>query len=191
MKRFLLMCLLGLMLLNLNAQSKKEVAALLDEYEQLMLNREWKKSMDYMYPTLFDIVPREMMENAIVTTFSDTSVLKMAIVELELIEVGEIKKDDTVSYAFAQYEMVMTMSMTNNLSEDFMATLKAQMAGQYGDENVWSVGKTLFIMTNNRIAVMKNIGEDRLYMLEIKPELKVIMEQMMSQQFLADAYPND
>lgn len=185
------MCLLGLMLLNLNAQSKKEVAALLDEYEQLMLNREWKKSMDYMYPTLFDIVPREMMENAIVTTFSDTSVLKMAIVELELIEVGEIKKDDTVSYAFAQYEMVMTMSMTNNLSEDFMATLKAQMAGQYGDENVWSVGKTLFIMTNNRIAVMKNIGEDRLYMLEIKPELKVIMEQMMSQQFLADAYPND
>jgi hypothetical protein len=69
-----------------------------------------------------------------------------------------------------------------------MNTLKAAIAMQFGEENVNVEENTLFITANNRMAVIRKTGEEKLYMLEIKPELKQIMESFMSEEFMQRAF---
>lgn len=170
------------------AQNHDDVSALLDEYADAMIDREWAKSLDYVYPALFDVVPREIMEQAISTTFNDTSVVKMGFKSLELLEVSDIYEEEELSYSFADYGMVMTMTSVGNQSDAQIETLRSAMAMQFGEESIEVKGRTLYITVNNKMAVIRKSGEDKLYMLEIKDELKQVMQSFMSETFMRRAF---
>jgi hypothetical protein len=188
MNKLKLMILVFGMGLTALAQNQKEVSQLLADYEKAMVERQWVKSLDYVYPALFDVVPREMMEEAIKTTFNDTADIQMGFESMELLEVSDIYEEDEMSYSFAEYVMVMTMTEAGEKSDEDMNTLKAAIAMQFGEENVNVEENTLFITANNRMAVIRKTGEEKLYMLEIKPELKQIMESFMSEEFMQRAF---
>jgi ketosteroid isomerase-like protein len=188
MNKLKLMILVFGMGLTALAQNQKEVSQLLADYKKAMVERQWVKSLDYVYPALFDVVPREMMEEAIKTTFNDTADIQMGFESMELLEVSDIYEEDEMSYSFAEYVMVMTMTAAGEKSDEDMNTLKAAIAMQFGEENVNVEGNTLFITANNRMAVIRKTGEEKLYMLEIKPELKQIMESFMSEEFMQRAF---
>jgi hypothetical protein len=188
MNKLKLMILVFGMGLTALAQNQKEVSQLLADYEKAMVERQWVKSLDYVYPALFDVVPREMMEEAIKTTFNDTADIQMGFESMELLEVSDIYEEDEMSYSFAEYVMVMTMTAAGEKSDEDMNTLKAAIAMQFGEENVNVEENTLFITANNRMAVIRKTGEEKLYMLEIKPELKQIMESFMSEEFMQRAF---
>jgi hypothetical protein len=188
MNKLKLMILVFGMGLTALAQNQKEVSQLLADYEKAMVERQWVKSLDYVYPALFDVVPREMMEEAIKTTFNDTADIQMGFESMELLEVSDIYEEDEMSYSFAEYVMVMTMTTAGEKSDEDMNTLKAAIAMQFGEENVNVEENTLFITANNRMAVIRKTGEEKLYMLEIKPELKQIMESFMSEEFMQRAF---
>jgi hypothetical protein len=188
MNKLKLMILVFGMGLTALAQNQKEVSQLLADYKKAMVERQWVKSLDYVYPALFDVVPREMMEEAIKTTFNDTADIQMGFESMELLEVSDIYEEDEMSYSFAEYVMVMTMTAAGEKSDEDMNTLKAAIAMQFGEENVNVEENTLFITANNRMAVIRKTGEEKLYMLEIKPELKQIMESFMSEEFMQRAF---
>ncbi len=188
MKRLKLFVLAALVSGAVVAQSQQEVKDLLNEYSEAMTARQWQKSLDYVYPALFDVVPREMMENAISSTFNDTSVVRMGFKEMELLQVSDIYNEESFNYSFADYSMIMTMTLMGEKTDEEISSFASIMEGQFGEGSVEVDGKTLFITTSNKMAVIKKDGENKLYMLEIKPELKEIMSSFMSDTFMTRAF---
>lgn len=188
MKNLKLVTLAMILSLGAFAQSQKDVRNLLDEYETAMVDRQWAKSLDYVYPAMFEVVPREMMEQAIATTFNDTSVVRMGFKSMELLEVSDVYEEDELSYSFADYSMVMTMTLIGEKTDEEIETFRSAMAGQFGEDNVSVDGKTLYITADNRMAVIRKTGEEKLYMLELKEELMQIMSSFMSDVFMQRAF---
>lgn len=188
MKNLKLVALAMIFSLAALAQNQEDVSKLLEEYKSAMIDRQWAKSLDYVYPAMFDVVPREMMEEAIATTFNDTSVVRMGFKSMELQEVSDVYEETELKYSFADYSMVMTMTLIGEKTDEEIETFRAAMAGQFGEDNVKVEGTTLYITAVNRMAVLRKTGEEKLYMLELKPELKQIMSSFMSDVFMQRAF---
>jgi hypothetical protein len=174
--------------LGVFAQNQQEVSDLLDEYEKAMVARQWTKSLDYVYPSLFDILPRDLMEQSIATTFNDTSVVRMGFERMELLEVSEVFEEEGLRYSFADYSMIMTMTSVSDNSDEQLEMLKNTLAMQFGEENIRVDGKTLYITSTNKMAVIRKKGEENLYMLELKPEMKEMIQSFMSEEFMQRAF---
>lgn len=169
------------------AQSQKDVEKLLAEYKAAMQQREWLKSLDYIYPALFDVVPREMMEETLVQSFNSPE-LEISFEEMELLEVSEVYKEDGLSYSFADYSLVMSMKLAGEKSDEEIQQFADLMAAQLGEENINVKDKVIFITQNNSMAVIKNDDQEKLYLLELNPQLKEIIASFMSDTFMERAF---
>ena len=169
------------------AQSQKDVEKLLAEYKAAMQQREWLKSLDYIYPALFDVVPREMMEETLVQSFNSPE-LEISFEEMELLEVSEVYKEDGLNYSFADYSLVMSMKLAGEKSDEEIQQFADLMAAQLGEENINVKDKVIFITQNNSMAVIKNDDQEKLYLLELNPQLKEIIASFMSDTFMERAF---
>ncbi len=169
------------------AQTAKEVKPLLEKYTQDMVNGDWAKSLDYTYPGLYQVVPREQMEAAIATTFDDTSMFVIGFTGMEFGSISEVYTDADYDYSFVKYTMEMTMRFTSGVPEENHQSTADLMKMQFGDENVRLNGKTMYIKQNNTMAAVKDKSDNKIYFLEIKEQLWPVMEQFMSEEFIETA----
>jgi hypothetical protein len=169
------------------AQTKIEVRPVLEAYSQEMINGNWSKSLDYTYPGLYEIVPRAQMEQVIVTTFQDTSVFVIGFSGMEFGKVSEVFEDTDYNYSFVDYTMQMTMRLTEQVTADQYPQMVNAMKAQFGQDNVMLKEKTIFIDQQNIMAAIKTKTEQKIYFLEMKPELFPMMTQFMSSSFIENA----
>ena len=187
MKKLILSFLLAGLTAGVYGQSQAEVEKLLSEYQKAMQAKEWLKSLDYVYPAMFDVIPREMMEETLAQTFNSPE-LEIAFEEMELLQVSDIYSEDNITYSFADYTLVMSMQLAGDKTEEQTQQFAEIMASQVGEENVSVDGKVVYITQTNKLAAIKNKGEEKIYLLELNPQLKEIMASFMSETFLDRAF---
>lgn len=188
MKKLLIACC-AVFALQISAfgQSEKEVKPVLKKYTQELIDGNWVKSLDYTYPGLYTIVPKDQMEAVIVQTFSDTSMFVIGFNSMEYGSISKLFKEADYSYSFVKYTMEMSMKFTSGIPAENHQATADMMKMQFGDENVTLADDTMIIKQHNTMAAIKKSGEDQIYFMEIKDQLFSIMDQFMSEEFIANA----
>lgn len=107
-----------------------------------LINQEFDKSMDYLYPELFDLISREDMLLTMEQTFNSPDIF-ISIAEPAVNSVGEIEKIDSMYFVKLNYShtMIMRFSNTDSLetqqerdSRDEMTLIS--LGGTFGEGNV-------------------------------------------------------
>ncbi len=113
----------------------------LSEFMKLNDEMNLEKIMDYIYPKLFDIAPRNEILKAMKDGF-DNAEVKVELDSMKVDKIYPVFEMDKGSYAKITYSMVMLMNFKN--SKDSAAAsdnsqnefIKASIAEKYGEENV-------------------------------------------------------
>jgi hypothetical protein len=112
--------------------------------EYMKLNDEMKleELMDYIYPKLFSIAPKEQLIKAMKDGF-DTDEMTIDLDSLKIEKIYPVFEMGKGSFAKVDYSMVMVMKFkteadsTDKASHlEKMGTIAETMKGQYGSENV-------------------------------------------------------
>ena len=185
MKKIVSSFLASVSMLYCVAQTESEVRPVLDQYTQELIDGNWVKSLDYTYPGLFTVYPKEQMQQLVVQTFSDTSMFVIGFNSMEFGNISEVYSDDEIDYSFVNYSMQMTMRFTSAIPEENYESTLGLMRSQFGEDKVRLEGNTLIIDQDNTMAAIKTKDEEKIYFMEIKEQLFPIMEQFMSADFLA------
>lgn len=146
--------------------------------------------MEYIYPKLFTIVPRNELLKSMKESFSSEEV-KVELDSMKVDKIYPVFEIDKGSYAKVTYSMVMLMDL--NPSKDSAAVkdeeqnemIRATMAEQYGQDNV-SVNEATGIIrirtSSPMVAVKDELAKDWCFV-NLKPE-DPMMEKLFSKEVL-------
>ncbi len=162
-----------------------EIREKLNLYNQKMAEGDYIASLDFVYPKLFEIVPKETMVGLFKQTF-DSEDMKITISDSKVLKVHDnyIEADNNI-YTLVDYSFDMNMKLTGEMVDagEFMIGL---FETEYGKENViYDKEKNTFnIKTENQMIVIKENGE--WYFLENKkePAYQYILERLVGEDIL-------
>jgi len=188
MKYLLSLCLLAATTIA-QAQTEKEVQALFNQYSQMMVNREFAKSLDLIYPELFNFIPRKEMEDGLMSSLNDTSMFRMTFKEMKIIEISNVYTAEKLSYSMVDYSITTVMDFINpETTEEEIFELGGIFNDFYGPENFQFKHRQFTVTTANRMAAIKTKGDKKLYMLEINQDMRPIIQQLLGDIFIARAF---
>lgn len=141
--RYILLALFALTLTSVNAQtSKEDLLKTYDDYMVVVSTLDVDSTLDYIYPKLFEIVPREALFEAMDESFSDPSI-ELSISKDSLHTISDIVVFDSVHYATIDYSYLMQMRYLDEedyTSEedgiDVFGFTKDMLEEEYGPKNV-------------------------------------------------------
>ncbi len=82
-------------------------------YLNHMINQEFAESVDYLYPELFEFVPKEQMISTMEETFNSPEV-KISLNKPNVINVGEVRHIDSVYFCKLKYSHLMNMKFEDS-----------------------------------------------------------------------------
>ncbi|MER3328583.1 MAG: hypothetical protein RIF34_03310 [Candidatus Kapaibacterium sp.] len=82
-------------------------------YLNHMINQEFTESVDYLYPELFEFVPKEQMISTMEETFNSPEV-KISLNKPNVINVGEVRHIDSVYFCKLKYSHKMNMKFEDS-----------------------------------------------------------------------------
>ena len=111
----------------------------LNEYMKSNQDLNFERMMDYIYPKLFEIAPKEDMIKAM-NSFFDSKEMKVKMDSIHVTKIHPIFSMGDGQYAKVEYSMVMYMDFSpaeNEVGDSAQNKLvEKSMATKYGDENV-------------------------------------------------------
>ncbi|TBN14726.1 hypothetical protein [Hyunsoonleella pacifica] len=147
--------LLFLFTTSIFSQSHKvEIEKEAQAYYDLMTNMNIDGFLDYMYPKVFDMVPKEQMKTGMEQMFNSPE-MKIEFISNEVKSVSDQKEVDGVNYAMVYYNSKMRMTfltIKDNSEEErkaYLDMMKTSMANQFGAENVTVDVATTSVVVNN------------------------------------------
>ncbi len=142
------------MAFTISAQSQKEIITKeAQTYYEYMTNQNFDGVLDYMYPKVFEMAPREQMKMGMQQMFNSPD-MKIEFLNNDVTDVSDEKVVDGVTYAAVYYNSKMRMTFVSELEkpdEDkktFINFMKSTMATQFGEENVESDAETMSLVIN-------------------------------------------
>ncbi len=135
-KAIFLFALLG----SLAATAQKKAAdpnlsTRLQQYGQLTLSHQYDKLIDYIYPRTFELVPREMLVDAMTAMFADTSILKVSIDTAYVIGYHSPYKYKGGIYQKLDYVTKMSMVYTDSSADSLTNLTLGLFQLKYGEAN--------------------------------------------------------
>jgi hypothetical protein len=138
-QKFTLVLLAISLSINVFAQTdKKEITNTFNAYKTTLDNLQLEKSMDFIYPKLYEFIPKEQIIAAFKKTFSDTN-LKIKFNNIKLKSISEIISFNKVKYALISYSYSMSFTFSEDYSIEEFYTIYQQ---KYGKNNVQKNDKT-------------------------------------------------
>ena len=142
------------MTLSISAQSHKEIITKeAQTYYDYMTNQNFDGVLDYMYPKVFEMAPREQMKMGMQQMFNSPD-MKIEFLNNDITNVSEAKEVDGVTYAAVYYNSKMKMTFVSELDKSeedkssFIQFMKGTMASQFGEENVKADAETMSLVIN-------------------------------------------
>lgn len=186
---------LFLILSNLvNAQEYKEVIkSEFTEYLDALVSRDFEKSIDYLTPEFFDIIPRSQMVLMMEKIFNDPS-MEFELKNPEIIEIQDSQKIDDKYYSLLTYSNEMNIKFipeeeeTDDEKKMRISILTLSMEEAFGSENVVYDEKTEFFEIQSQkdvYAISKN-GETEWKFLVIEKEQKLLLKKLLPEELTAD-----
>jgi hypothetical protein len=171
-------------LFNANAQKsdKKAIKQVVDKFIELTESGDYVKALDYTYPGLFKIAPKELIAEQLEATLGDESEMKITMEDFKLSEIGDITKGDSASFTVIPYSYKMTMAYkSEDVTNEVLEFTAGILQGQFGEENVTidEENKSLVIINNSRMLAIKDHDAEEWSMLELKSDQMAMMELIL------------
>lgn len=175
MKYFFAIALLLVTGFSSTAQDKKALEASITKMYQVTVDADFETLMDYTYPKIFEIAPREQLMQAMKGMLNGPEFNVTVLTTPPNFEYGPIKKIGGGSYCVVQHDLLMKMAFKEPVNdegqkamiESFKTTLKASMVTFDAKENAFTVKKRTEViavadkLTNNQWKFL-NTGADAL-----------------------------
>jgi hypothetical protein len=138
MKRTFILVILVLSMHSLMAQEisekdKSNISKRLEEYTQMTNKGNWKELVEFIYPGLFKVVPKESMIG-VFSSFSSMGI-KMSMDEMNVKSYEMLGKMNGETFVAIPYNTQVYMTFSGDATSS-MEMVKEQMILQFGVENV-------------------------------------------------------
>jgi hypothetical protein len=170
-----------------NKNYKENLNKAFIEYNDLILDQNFEKSMDFMLPEFFEIIPRNQMVLLMKKTYNNPD-LEFKADKPKNIKYGELKQIEEKYYSEISYDYDIKIKFNNvEKSEDeeqnklTLNLMKLNLEKTFGSGNVNYNEKTEFYDINsnkNAIGISKN-GINNWKFLVIEKKQKFILEKIL------------
>mgnify|MGYP001330066082 CR=1 FL=1 len=171
----------------------EEIKKTFKNYFQTIEKKDNEKTLDFIYPKLFEHFPKERMLQAMNKMKEDTSTI-ITMGNPALKSISKTLELDGIKYVLMKYSFKMTMKIfspkneTNNEEENFnIADFTYEMLKtKYGEKNVlYNREKSkLDITVNNEMYVIKNTEYKAWKFLEKKESMKPLLKKILPKKVL-------
>lgn len=154
-----------------NAQADEAMKARLDTFMKLNQSLQFEKLMDYIYPKVFTIAPKEQLVQVFKESFAGNDDMSM---EMDSLRTGTISSQVTIgdgSYYLICYSMLIRIKITNEKADGNNSML-GLMKSQYGEDNVRhdkATGKYVIIVNTSMVAI-KDVQSPQWSFLNFEPD---------------------
>ena len=120
----------------------------------------YDKILDYTYPKLYKLVPRDKMKEALIATFNGTDEMKVKILAVDPnFNYGEIKTIDDQKICLVKHNLSMEITLNETLEEEDVEMMFDLLKSSMETEDItFDKKKTTFKI--NKIATMIAISDE-------------------------------
>jgi hypothetical protein len=174
--------------------NKDEIKLTFEKYFESVEQKENEKTLEYIYPKLFEIYPKNKMLEAMNEMKADTTTA-ITISNDSIIHISETFELEGIKYALIKYSFKMTMKFSetkneteSSENEDFnKAELSYELLKEvYGEKNTIynKENSTIYINVSNEMFAIKNPSYNDWKFLENKENMKPILEKLLPKKVL-------
>lgn len=155
--RFLTTVVLALLFTTsiFSQSNKADIQKEAQTYYDYMTDMNIDAILDYMYPKVFDMVPKNQMKTGMEQMFNSPQ-MKIEFISNEVTSISDEKEVDGVNYAMVYYNSKMRMTFltekdkTEEERKAYLDMMQTSMANQFGAENVTvDLATTSVVIDNN------------------------------------------
>ena len=165
---------------------KNELKKEFNDYLSTIVNMEFEKSMEYIVPEFFEIIPKSQMIKAMKMTFNNPN-MEFEIKNPKILKVNDKKEIEKKYYSLLTYSNQMNMKIKGEEGEtkDEKTTrinlTKLSLESTFGSENVVYNEKTDFfeIQSQKDVYGISESGEKNWKFLVIEKKQKMILEKLL------------
>jgi len=193
-KHTLTFLLLSLLSITAVAQDyKANIKQSFTEYTRCMMTGELDKSLNYLLPTMFTLVPREQLLAAMEQTLKGKEI-EIKFISFDIKEISNSNKIDTCYYAKVSYVSDMNIKMNLNKVESSeektkrLSIMKEAIAQGFKTEVKLDEATETFTMapTKTSWAISKN-GQTDWKFFNVEPGGKLIMEKLLPKELIDES----
>jgi hypothetical protein len=150
-------------LVSISQDMKQDLVNTQKEYVEVVRQKDHSKTLDYIYPGLFDIIPRDKMLMALESVYADTTVV-ITMDDFSLGNTSDFLELDGINYALVEYSFVMKMMISRDPEYDeeedreSMEFTNEMLKMSYGEDNV------------------NYISDERLFTINVSNEMYAILD---------------
>ncbi|WP_438965755.1 hypothetical protein [Flavobacterium sp.] len=169
------------------AQNQETLEKETNKMYEATLKMDFDKIIEYTYPKIFDLVPKDQLKGILQQTF-DNDEFKMEFVAVNPnFEYGKVSKIEEKSLAIINYKVSMTMTFYEELEQEtidlMINTFKA--AGSYDEVNYDLDKKAFIIATRTKmIAVSDELTKKQWKFITYDKKNRKIAEMLLSDSIL-------
>jgi hypothetical protein len=165
---------------------KNELKKEFNDYLSTIVNMEFEKSMEYIVPEFFEIIPKSQMIKVMKQAFNNPGI-EIEITNPKIIEVKDKKEIENKYYSLLTYSNQMNMKIygeaeeTKNEKTTRINLTKLSLESTFGSENVEYNENTDFFQIQSQkdvYGISKN-GENNWKFLVIEKKQKMILEKLL------------
>ena len=185
-KNSLTIILLTVCTIGIAQDYKKNIESEFTEYLNSIVNMEFEKSMEYITPEFFEIVPKSQMLKLMEQTFNNPT-MEFEIKNPKILSVNDFQKIENKYYSLLTYSNQLNMKMnseeeeTEDESKMRINMTKLSLEQTFGSENVKYNERTDFFQIQSQkdaYAISEN-GKTEWKFIVIEKEQKMILDKIL------------
>ena len=185
-KHLLIALLLTVSTFGYSQDHKRNIEVQFTEYLNSIVNMEFDKSVEYLVPEFFEIIPKSQMIKVMEQTFNNPS-MEIEIKNPKVLSINDSQKIEEKYYSLLTYSNQLNMKMSNDEpeTEDEKAAridmTKLYLEQTFGSENVDYNEKTDFfeIQSQKDVYAISKDGLTEWKFLVIEKDQKIILEKLL------------
>lgn len=185
-KKLLTVLLLGIGVIGFAQDYKKEIETEFMEYVNLLVDMEFEKSMDYILPEFFEIIPKSQMIVLMEQTFNNPSI-EIELKNPRIIKTDDSQKIDGKYYSLLTYSNQMNIKILGDEEETEddkkvrINLTKVSFENTFGSDHVIYNEETGFfeIQTEKDVYAISDNGEADWKFLTLEKTQKAILEKLL------------
>ena len=170
---------------------KREIEGQFLNYNNLIIKKDFNKSMAYLPEEFFEIIPKEQMIMVMEKTFSNPE-MEFELKSPKIDEISEVEKIGDKFYVLLTYSSPMKMKFTNSEEQEEgenklrINMLKMSMEQMFGSENVKYDEETEFfdIVAKKQAYAISGNGKSDWRFLVIEKKQKFILDKLLPAQLV-------
>jgi hypothetical protein len=175
-----------------NAQDyKKTIEIEFTEYLNSIVNKNFAKSMNYVIPEFFEIIPKSQMIKLMEQTFNNPS-MEFELKNPKILSIDDAQKIEEKFYSLLSYSNQMNMKILNEGEETEdekkmrIGLTQLSFEKNFGSENVKYNKETDFfeILVEKQVYTISKDGETDWKFLVIEKKQKVLLEKLLPKELV-------